>query len=168
MEKPKMALDAAFRQAFRLHPAGVSVLAADDGDGPVAMTITSLISVTSEPPTVAFSLSALSSGSPRVLRAGTLVIHLLRQKDQWLGELGAAKGVDRFGPDVAWDRLSTGEPRYTGIDTWFRARIVGTLDVNGSTLVAAELLEGHVAEGMEPELSTVVYMDRRWHGVQPV
>ncbi len=160
-------LGESFRQAFRLHPAGVSVLAADDGDGPVAMTITSLISVTAEPPTVAFSLSAHSTSSPRILRAETLVIHMLRQRDQWLGELGAAKGVDRFGPDIAWERLAGGEPRYSDVGTWFRARIVGKLDLHGSTLVAAELLEGSVAGGAEPEL-TMIYMDRRWHGVQPV
>ncbi|MDH2327200.1 flavin reductase family protein [Cereibacter sp. SYSU M97828] len=161
-----MTLDEAFRTAFRLHPAGVSVLAADDGEGPVGLTITSLISVTSSPPTVGFSLSSMSSSSPHVLKAGTLVIHLLRQQDQWLGELCSTKGADRFGPGVAWERLPTGEPRYTAVGTWFRARIVGTLDVNGSTLVAAELLEGAV-EGDGPELSTMVYMDRRWHGVAP-
>lgn len=157
----------AFREAFRLHPAGVSVLGADDGSGPVGLTITSLISVTSEPPTVAFSLSSSSSSSPKILAAGSLVIHMLRQQDQALGQLCATKGADRFGPDVAWERLPTGEPRYTSVQTWFRARIVGRMEVNGSTLVAAELLEGHVPDDLtEPELSSMIYMDRRWHGLR--
>lgn len=160
-----MTVAEAFRHAFRLHPAGVSVLAADDGDGPVGLTITSLISVTAEPPTVAFSLSAHSSSSPRILRAGTLVIHMLRQQDQWLGELCATKGADRFGAGIEWERLPTGEPRFTSVGTWFRAQIAGTLEINGSTLVAAELVEGAVGDPMEPELSTMIYMDRRWHGV---
>lgn len=162
-----MTLDEAFRTAFRLHPAGVSVLAADDGTGPVGLTVTSLISVTSSPPTVGFSLSSMSSSSPHILAADTLVIHMLRQQDQWLGELCSTKNADRFGADVAWERLPTGEPRYTDIGTWFRAKIVGKLDVNGSTLVAAELLEGAVAD-LGPELSTIVYMDRGWRGVAPI
>jgi len=46
-----------FREAFRRHPAGVAVITADPGDRPVAMTVSSLISVSAAPPIVAFSLS---------------------------------------------------------------------------------------------------------------
>lgn len=153
----------AFRDAFRCHPAGVAVITADPGDNPVAMTVSSLISVSAAPPTVAFSLSSRSGSTGAVLQAGHVVIHLLRYPDLELALLGATPGADRFGPGVAWDRLPTGEPRYTGVATWFRARISGALSVPGATLVAAELIQGHSHVGDTPEHESLVYLDRRWH-----
>ncbi len=155
---------AAFREAFRCHPAGVAVITADPGEKPVAMTVSSLISVSAEPPTVAFSLSSRSGSTAQVLAAGSVVVHLLRYPDLELARLGATPGADRFGPGTAWERLPTGEPRYTAVATWFRARITGTLPVEGATVVVAELLEGATGLTAEaPELESLIYLDRRWH-----
>lgn len=46
-----------FKAAFRMHPAGVAVITTDSGDRPAAMTVSSLASVSTEPPMVVFSLS---------------------------------------------------------------------------------------------------------------
>jgi len=152
-----------FREAFRCHPAGVAVITADPGGRPVAMTVSSLISVSAAPPTAAFSLSSRSGSTATVLEAETVVIHLLRYPDMELARLGATPGADRFGPGIVWRRLPTGEPLYTSVSTWFRAKITGTLAVEGATLVAVELLDG-VAAGLDtPERESLVYLDRRWH-----
>jgi flavin reductase (DIM6/NTAB) family NADH-FMN oxidoreductase RutF len=157
-------LSAAFREAFRCHPAGVAVITADPGGRPVAMTVSSLISVSAEPPTVAFSLSSRSGSTAAVLEAVSIVIHLLRYSDLEVAQLGATPGADRFGPGVAWERLPGGEPRYTGVATWFRARIIGTLPVTGATVVTAELLDGVAGTPPgAPELESLIYLDRRWH-----
>lgn len=152
----------AFKEAFRCHPAGVAILTANVGGRPVAMTVSSLISVNANPPTVAFSLSSRSSSTAGMLEAGSLVIHLPRYNDLALAQLGATSGADRFGPDVAWETLSTGEPRYTSVPNWFRARIIGTLPMEGATLVAAELIEGNIVPALEAEAEPLIYMDRRW------
>lgn len=160
-------LSQAFRDAFRCHPAGVAVITADPGDRPVAMTVSSLISVSAAPPTVAFSLSARSGSTPAVVAAGSVVIHLLRFADLELAQLGATPGADRFGPGIAWTRLPSGEPRYSRVTTWFRARITGSLAVEGATVVVAELVEGESAlpDGA-PERESLIYLDRRWHRLQ--
>ncbi len=49
----------AFRHAFRHHPAGVAVVTADAGDGPAAMTVSSVASVEVDPPTLVFSASLI-------------------------------------------------------------------------------------------------------------
>jgi len=157
-------LSAAFREAFRSHPAGVAIVTADPGSGPIALTVSSLISVSAEPPLVGFSLSARSTTAAALLQARTIVIHLARFDDLELAQLAATSGADRFGPDVPWETLPTGEPRYTPIATWFRAELRGTLPLEGATLVAAELLDGAVAPtGAQPEHDSLVYLDRRWH-----
>ncbi len=153
-----------FRRAFRCHPAGVAVITAQTAGGPVALTVSSLISVSATPPVVAFSLSARSSSAAALLGARTVVIHLLRYTDLELARLAATPGADRFGPGVPWARLPTGEPRYTAVSTWFRAKVVGTLPLQGATLVAAELLEGRAADPDDtPENQSLIYLDRRWH-----
>ena len=57
-----------FKLAFRNLAAGVSVVTADDGTGPVAMTATSVISISATPPLLVFSASQLSSASMTRLR----------------------------------------------------------------------------------------------------
>lgn len=156
------------REAFRAHPAGVAVLTADREGTPVALTVSSLISVSADPPVVAFSLSSRSTTAADMLSAETMVIHLVRHDDLPLAQLGATHGAARFGAEVEWERLPTGEPRYTTVGTWFRARIRSTVPLEGATLVAAELLDGSVAPaGDRPERDSVVYLDRRWHRLHP-
>lgn len=159
-------ISSAFRLAFRHHPAGVAILTAEGNDGPVAVTVSSLISVNASPPLVAFSLSSASRSAIELLCARTLVIHFLRRTDKALALLCASSGSDRFGGHVAWERLPTGEPRYSNVDTWFRARMGSRLPVEGATLVTAEILGGHAAPGSTPD-DALVYLDRRWHGLEP-
>ncbi|WP_229582929.1 flavin reductase family protein [Paracoccus sp. S-4012] len=115
VQMPHDDLTTAFREAFRVHPAGVAIVTAETEAGPVALTISSLISVSAAPPIVAFSLSERTSTSQRVLNAETVVIHLARRADLPLAQLGATGGADRFGPGVEWERLSSGEPRYSAV-----------------------------------------------------
>ena len=158
------ALSVAFRNAFRSHPAGVAIVTADPGSGPVDLTVSSLISVNAEPTTVAFSVSGRSGSGAALLSADTIVVHLLRFSNLELVRKVAAPGADRFGPDTDWERLATGEPRYREVRTWFRARVLGLFPLEGATLLAAELLEGAAPEeGRATAEETLVYMDRRWH-----
>lgn len=77
-----------FVAVFRHHAAGVAVVTAAGPDGPVAMTVTSLFSVSAEPPMFAFSASSLSSASPPILAADTVVAHILHGDNLPIGRLG--------------------------------------------------------------------------------
>lgn len=153
-------LERAFRDAFRCHPAGVALITAFPGGAPVAMTVSSLISVSAEPPTLAFSLSSRSGATPGVLAAGRVAVHLLRHADLALAQLGATPGADRFA--LPWEPLPDGTPRFTQVKTWFHGRISGRLEVPGATLVTVELLAGE-APGSMPDHEALIYLDRRWH-----
>ncbi len=154
-----------FKFAFRHHPAGVSIITADCGDGPVAMTVSSLASVGIAPPTMVFSCSPLSSSTPTIRKAETLVIHMLTAEQVALAKLAATSGVDRFGDDVEWDRLPTGEPYYPGASAWLRGRIISRLDINGSTLVVVEALQAKPRDEVESEQQPLVYHNRTWHAL---
>jgi flavin reductase (DIM6/NTAB) family NADH-FMN oxidoreductase RutF len=149
-----------FRALMRHHPTGVALITADPGDGPVALTATSLVSLSAEPPLVAFSLSGLSSATPSLRRASTFVIHLLAEEEIGLARLGATSGVDRFADSSAWARLETGEPYFVQPTVRMRARRANSLSAGTSLLVVAHVLDAVVA--VPPERKPLVYLGRTW------
>jgi len=154
-----------FRAAFRLHPAGVAVVTADPGDSPIAMTVSSLASVSTEPPLLVFSVSALSSSSPALERADTVVVHMLGADQLWLARLGATSGIDRFADTSTWTRLPTGEPVFPEVYAWMRGKIVYRLEAGNSIICVVHVIEaqipdpGHDAQATSP----LVYHARTWH-----
>ncbi len=151
-----------FKTAFRNHPAGVAVITANSPDGPVALTATSVVSVSAEPPVLIFSLSALSSASAGIRAADTIVVHLLGEEDAPIARLCASSGVDRFADPMIWTSLTTGEPLFHGIDSWIRCRIIDRMDAGGSTVVAAQAVQVSTAEPSS-QASPLVYYNRAWH-----
>lgn len=153
-----------FKAAFRQHPAGIAVITADAGQGPVAMTASSVFSVSAEPPVLVFSISSMSSAAPTLLAADTLVVHMLTAQNLDLAILAATSGVDRFADSSIWDRLPSGEPYYTGAHAWVRGRVVDQMKIGNSTVVAVHALESSIpndAATAEP----LVYHNRTWHSL---
>jgi flavin reductase (DIM6/NTAB) family NADH-FMN oxidoreductase RutF len=153
-----------FKAAFRQHPAGVAVITADAGNGPVAMTASSVFSVSAEPPVLVFSISSMSSAAPTLLSAETLVVHMLTADNLDLAMLGAASGVDRFADTNIWGRLPTGEPYYTGAHAWLRGRVVDQMKIGNSTVVAVHALESSIPNDAATA-HPLVYHNRTWHSL---
>ena len=155
-----------FKSAFRLHPAGVAVVTADPGDGPVAMTVSSLASVSTDPPMLVFSASALSSSTPALERSETVVMHMVGSDQQWLAQLGATSGIDRFADTSSWARLPTGEPVFPSVYAWLRGRIVQRVDAGNSVICIVHIIEASVPEPdqyVDDPSSPLVYHARTWH-----
>lgn len=154
-----------FKALFRGHPGGVAVITADAGDGPVALTATSVASVSVEPPLLIFSVSALSSASGTLARAETIVVHLLDAHDLDVAELGATSGIDRFAETHRWSRLVTGEPVYHGVRAWVRCAVIDRMEAGASTIVAAHALQTQLTRDVEPgdHGDALVYHNRTWH-----
>ena len=167
---PEPAVDAVtpdeFKAAFRHHPAGVAVITADAGDGPVALTATSVISVSVTPALLVFSVSELSSSTPTICAAGTVVVHLLGADQLDIAQLGATSGIDRFADTSRWTRMATGEPYFPSARVWIRGRVVQKMQAGGSTVVAVEALQAKVPDGGGSSAERpLVYHDRTWHSL---
>lgn len=154
-----------FKAAFRGHPGGVSVITADAGDGPVALTATSVASVNADPPLLMFSVTTMSSATKVIVRAKTVVVHLLDTEDIDLARTGATKGIDRFADTTAWTKLSTGETVFHGARAWLRCQVIDTIDADGSTVIAARVLQAGVNRDVtSPDApDALAYVNRRWH-----
>jgi flavin reductase (DIM6/NTAB) family NADH-FMN oxidoreductase RutF len=151
-----------FKDAFRHHPAGVAVITADAGRGPVMLTATSVSSVSAEPPLLMFSLSAHSSSTPTIRRAETVVVHLLGAGQLALAQLGATSGIDRFADTSLWSTLPTGEVYFPGVRAWIRGRVLTSMDAGGSAVVLVEALQASSSETADQQVP-LVYHNRTWH-----
>lgn len=157
-----------FRAAFRNHAAGVAVITADVGDGPVGLTATSVFSVSATPPLLVFSISALSSAAPTITRAASVVVHLLDADQVELGRLCATSGIDRFADRDRWERLPTGEPAFVDAATRIRGVVVNRLEAGTSTLVvvlATDAARPAASRSSGEPPRPLVYHNRTWHAL---
>ena len=156
-----------FRALFRGHPSGVAVITATGADGPVALTASSVASVSADPPLLVFSVSAASSATPTLVAADSIVVHLLDADDLEIARLGSTSGVDRFADPDSWASLPTGEPVFRGVRAWVRCAVVSRMDAGGSTVIAAHALQSHVARdaGDADARDALVYHNRSWHRI---
>ena len=154
-----------FKDLFRGHPGGVAVITAHGENGPVALTASSVSSVSVDPPLLIFSVSALSSASEAITASPTIVVHLLDADDIDIARLGATTGVNRFADDTRWTQLSTGEPVYLGVRAWLRCVIVSRMDAGGSTVIAAQAVQASIERPADPGEpgNALVYHNREWH-----
>lgn len=157
-----------YKLAFRLHPGGVALITAETPSGPIAITASSVASVSAEPPILMFSVSVMTSAAAALRKADTVVVHLLSADNLSLAELGAARGVDRFADTSIWSELPTGEPVFTAARAWIRARVLHRIDAGGSTVVVAEAIESSVTDDHLDEYGGaegLVYFNRAWHRI---
>ncbi|MGO4385451.1 flavin reductase family protein [Specibacter sp. RAF43] len=165
-----------FKAAFGHHPAGVAIITADVGTGPVGITASSVASVSAEPPILAFSLASQSGSAAAIAVADSLVVHLLTVGDLDLARIFARAGTERFTAAMAWTRLATGEPLLAHHGHALRCRVLSRTAAGSSLLVAAAVLEVLGPEpaasndrtpgtdpGTDPAGAPLVYHNRVFH-----
>lgn len=152
-----------YKSVFRRHAAGVAVVTLLGDRGPVGFTATSVISVSAEPPLLAFSIDSGSSSWPALARTRTLVVSFLAQDQADLSARFAARGEDRFAAG-GWSTLPTGEPVLDGAQSWVRGRVVQRTPVGTSYLVSVRALDHGTRDDAEP----LVYRDRRYYALAAV
>lgn len=154
-----------FRHALRNHPAGVALVTATHAGRHVAMTVSSLASVSAEPPLLVFSVSDESSSAPVLLRAETFIVHLLDAGSAWLARLGARHDADRFGDPRTWAVTPEGEPYFVGAPVLVRARVIERVRAGTSTLCIIEALAITEQADAAARSRPLIYHDRTWYAL---
>lgn len=150
-----------FRAAFRAHPAGVALITANPHGQPVGLTVSSLASLSIDPVAVSFSLTRSSGSAGAVLQAPTFLIHLLGEEHSDLADAFAHPDGERFTDGQGWQLLENGEPYFAQAPVALRARMHSSLQVGGSRLIAAEVLD--ILHG--PQSQHLLYQDRHYLGL---
>ena len=106
-----------FRTALRHLAGGVSVITAGRGEDRTGLTVTSLSSLSAEPPTVMFGLNLSSSAYPVLARHRSFGVNFLSAAQKQVADRFAGRGGEK-GParyaEAEWSEGRTGAPLLEG------------------------------------------------------
>lgn len=152
----------AFKAVFADHPAGVAIITARGPEGPVGLTASSVSSVSVVPPILGFSLQARQGSAALLAEADSFLVHLLDAQNLALARSFAVSGAPRFGADMPWEYLETGEPLLLGVGRVLRAVPLARIKAGPALVLNAVVVDVLGDEGTGVPL---VYHRRRFHGL---
>jgi flavin reductase (DIM6/NTAB) family NADH-FMN oxidoreductase RutF len=145
------------RALFRRWPAGVSVVVAEAGGRRAGMTVSSLLSLSLDPPLVGVSIARSAS-----------LYEVLRESDEWAisilagDQAGLAQHFGRSVPPlVLWDGIAVVDHNpflLAGAVGWISARTVDEVVTGDHTFFVGEVLRLEPGPGR----GSLVYLDRRY------
>ncbi|NUV70556.1 MULTISPECIES: flavin reductase family protein [unclassified Streptomyces] len=150
-----------FKQIFRRYPAGVVVVTADSGRGPVGFTATSLTSLSLDPQLVSYGIGTTTSSWPHVEVAASTVVNFLGADQEALARTFATSGIDRFAAPTGWRRLPGGEPVLDGVAGWLRLETEQIVPAGDHRIVIARVTESWLDEGRSP----LLFHDGSYHSL---
>jgi flavin reductase (DIM6/NTAB) family NADH-FMN oxidoreductase RutF len=149
------------RGLMRYWPHGVSVLSVDYEGDRMGVTLSSLVSLSLDPPLVGISVGKQAACYELLRRAGAFAVSLLGAEQSDLAQRFAAGRP----PLVHWDGVAVREgqvaPLVEGGVGWIEARTVAEHDVGDHTFFVGEVLT--VERG--PSTRALMYRDREYHGL---
>lgn len=146
-----------FKAGFRRHAAGVALVVGDAPDGPVGATVSSIASVSVDPPLVSFSLARTSTVGPQLVGCAELSVFVLASTQADLAAAYADRRAERFTDQQGWVRRG-GQLLLPEAVATFRGRPGHVIPAGGSWLV---LLEVDRVE-LGPAVAPLVHHDRAY------
>jgi 3-hydroxy-9,10-secoandrosta-1,3,5(10)-triene-9,17-dione monooxygenase reductase component len=151
------------RGLMRFYPQGVSVLTVEVEGERMGVTISSLVSISLDPPLIGVSIGKQASLYELLRRAGTFGISVLGADQDALAQRFAAG----FPPIVHWQGVETRRgaagvaPLLDGARGWIEASVRDAHDAGDHTLYVADVLSVELGAGS----GGLVYFDRAYRGV---
>ena len=139
--RPTADQQAAFRDIFRGHPAGVALITATVDGEPVGITVSSVASLSLDPLSISFSLMKRTGSAERILRSTSQLVHFLSDAQSSIAESFARPSTDRFSAQQGWQCAATGEPLLPNSRGVLRVHILDAARAGESTLIAAEVTD---------------------------
>ncbi|MFG2025539.1 flavin reductase family protein [Streptomyces sp. NPDC048825] len=162
LSTPQLASPALLRSVFRQHAAGVAVITAQSGGGPVGFTATSLTSVSAEPPMISFGVGTRASSWPVISETEYVGVHILGEHQRELADTFARSGADRFGAPTGWREGPEGVPVLDDVLAWLVCRIVARVPAGDHRLILAEVVLGDPSGAGRP----LLYHQGRFNGLR--
>ena len=152
-----------FRAALRRHANGVVVVTAA-ADGQVAgLTVTSLVSLSLDPPLICFGVATAASSYGVLAVCPTFEVNFLAEHQAEIAMRFATRGVDRFAPPTRWAVRPTGEPVLLDAPAYLRCEVEQRLPAGDHVLIIGRVVESRVRRAHAP----LVYHEGRYSSVRP-
>lgn len=142
-----------FRQAMGRFLTGVAVVTSCGPDGPHGTTVSSLASVSLDPPMLLVCLSRRSRGAEVVCGAGTFIVNVLGQDQSelagWFATPGRPRGAASFA-GVEHRTGSSGAPVLAGAVTHLECRVAQEVLAGDHTIFIGEVTDVGFADRTDP------------------
>jgi 3-hydroxy-9,10-secoandrosta-1,3,5(10)-triene-9,17-dione monooxygenase reductase component len=149
------------RQVMRSYPQGVSVVTAQPpGEEPRGITVSSLLSVSLDPPLILVSIAKNARAHPAIEKAGAFAVNLLAEDQGPLSEHFAVSGLsseEQFG-SLRYRPSPSGAPLIEGCVAFLDCRVVDVSAYADHSFFIGEVEEGEVTREARP----LVYYNRSY------
>ena len=138
--------EARFRQVLGHFATGVTVVTAHDAAGPAGFTCQSFMSVSLDPPLIAFAPSKTSATWPRIAATGAFCVNILRQDQEDLCRVFATKAETKF-DGVGWKPGPNGSPVLADALAYLDCRLEAVHDAGDHLLAIGRVSDIGVGTG---------------------
>jgi 3-hydroxy-9,10-secoandrosta-1,3,5(10)-triene-9,17-dione monooxygenase reductase component len=138
-----------FREALARFATGVAFVTAAPGGEPAGLIVNSLVSVSLDPPLVAFCPSRSSLTWSRMRAAGRFGVNVLGRRHERFALRATPAGADRFA-DLAWERGRGGVPLLTDALAGLECEIVAEHPAGDHWIVVGRVYDLRIPPVDEP------------------
>lgn len=144
---------AEFRAAMSSVASSVSVVTARRGEEMVGRTVTAMLSLSANPPSVLISIDIVSRLADLIAKTGGFSLAVLAEDQREIADAFAGKVPQdarfAFGE---WSRWPSGHPLLTGAVTAIDCEVIGSIETGTHVLFAGAIIEAESHEARRPLL----------------
>ncbi len=152
-----------FKAGFRRYPTGVAIVAASTETGPVGATVSSVASVSANPPMLSFSVSRSGRSGPALTGSDRLAVHVLTESQADVAAAFADRTAPRFTPAQGWTLSQGLPPILDDAAASFYGQVVRVIPAGEAWLVLLEIDAVDLDEAAEP----LLHHDRHYWSLGP-
>lgn len=137
----------AFRRAMRQLAGGLSAITVGEGEERTGLTVTSVSSLSADPPALVFCINQASSSWPVLVRRRAFAVNVLSPAQRDVAERfsgrDGTKGLARY-EGAHWTRLATGAPVLRDALAVLDCEVEELVERFGSAVVIGRVVAAHV------------------------
>jgi len=142
---------AEFRSAMSSIGSSVCVVAARRGEEQVGRTVTAMLSLSANPPTVLVSIDIMSRLADLIAKTGGFSMAVLAEDQAEIADAFAGKVPLEARFDLGrWARWPSGQPMLTGAVTAIDCEVIGAMETGTHVLFAGAIVEAESHEARQP------------------
>ena len=154
--------NAEFRAAMSALASTVSLVTAQRGEERIGRTVTSMLSLSLNPPTILVSIDIMSRLADLIAKTGGFSLAMLADDQAEIADAfaGQVAPAERF--DIAkWSQWPSGHPMLLGAVTALDCDVIGSIETGTHVLFAGAVIEAETTTSRSP----LLWQRHRYHGV---
>jgi flavin reductase (DIM6/NTAB) family NADH-FMN oxidoreductase RutF len=152
-----------FKAGFRRYPTGVAIVATATETEPVGATVSSVASVSANPPMLSFSVSRSGRSGPALTGSDRVAVHVLTESQADIAAAFADRTAPRFTLAQGWTLPLDEPPILDDAAASFYGRVVRVVPAGEAWLVLLEIDTVSLDETAEP----LLHHDRHYWSLGP-